>query len=141
MYSHLCKLGLGKFGQGALGGGAVERYETKTRNHKKSHELSLLLFLVSVSTLITRYLPCMAHKPPWILRISIHCHELHQAAAKLTRGRRNDPMTGVVQVEFLSLQRHTEAGALWKPGKRNGTERHQRNEVTEKTVKRMQNIQ
>ena len=46
IYSHLCKLGLGKFGQGGLGGGAVERHETKTRNHKKSHELSLLLSFV-----------------------------------------------------------------------------------------------
>ena len=66
------------------------------------------------------YLPCVAHKPPWILCISIRCHELHQAAAELAGGRRNDPMARMVQVEFLELQWQTEAGALWKPGT-NGT--------------------
>lgn len=62
----------------------------------------------------------MAHKPPWILCISIRCHELHQAAAELAGGRRNDPMARMVEVEFLELQWQTEAGALSKPGT-NGT--------------------
>ena len=66
------------------------------------------------------YLPCVAHKPPRILCVSIRCHELHQAAAELARGRRNDPVTRMVEVEFLELQWQTEAGALWKPGT-NGT--------------------
>ena len=80
----------------------------------------LFICLILWWTLINPHLPCVAHKPPWILCISIRCHELHQAAAELAGGRRNDPMARMVQVEFLELQWQTEAGALWKPGT-NGT--------------------
>ena len=80
----------------------------------------LVIYLILWWTLINPYLPCVAHKPPWILCVSIRCHELHQAAAELARGRRNDPVTRMVEVEFLEFQWQTEAGALWKPGT-NGT--------------------
>ena len=56
----------------------------------------LFICLILWSTLINPYLPCVAHKPPWILCVSICCHELHQAAAELARGRRNDPVTRMV---------------------------------------------